>query len=175
MPGKTPHVRTGCGAEGWHGCRTRVATGSRGRRRPRTGARGPSLLSSARLLRSRPGCSRALDPGLGAFVGRCSGLVRTAARGLLPCRPAERGPLRPSCATHSLAPASSPPLPFPRTGSLRLWACSYLVYQPAHPPWALARVCQRQGPFWCPAGAGSELGERLGRGNNLTRPEALVC
>lgn len=107
-------------------------------------------------------------PCLGPSWSRCSGLVRTAARGLLPCRPAERGPLRPSCATHSLAPASSLLSPSHAPGSLRLWAYSPPVYQPAHPR-ALARVCQRQGPFWCPAGAGSELGERLGRGNSLTR------
>lgn len=91
VPGQTRHVRTGCLAEGWRRCHTRIAPGSRGHQPPLTGACGASFPSSPGLVHSRPRCSHALDPGLGAFVGRCSGLVRAAAGGLLPCRPAERG------------------------------------------------------------------------------------
>lgn len=99
----------------------------------------------------------------------------SSGRPLGACCPADQqsgGPPWPSCAARGPAPAPSSPLSSSRICSLRLWACSYLAYQPGHPRWAPTCVCQRQGPCWCLAGAGSELGECLGHGKSLMRPKA---
>lgn len=173
-PGQTPHVRAGCLAEGWQRCHALPldpeATGC------------PSRVRVEPPFRPHPDLC-AHDLGVVVPWTLVSGPLWAAAPAssgwpLGACCPADQqsgGPPWPSCAARSPAPAPSSPLSSPRICSLRLWACLYLVYQPGHPRWAPACVCQRRRPCWCPAGAGSELGECLGHGNSLTRPRALAC